>query len=175
MPINSIVAGIRSYATAYAEFQHLQDNHRDLLAPGDQKTGVIGEFYGMLFAKATYPGATVAYSEDPSQTGWDLQVTANPSGPDLRIQVKTVSGYSTTRAITPLFPGWDHLYLFYLGRDLLPTGFWIVTTTAVMAGADSLRGLKMRRPDYPQSGSPAISWGENRIMELRQLVPAIWT
>ena len=162
----------------YAAFQHLQDHHPNLLAVGDQKTGVIGEFYGMIYAQAVFPGAKVSYAEDPSQTGWDLQVTANLAGPDLSIQVKTVSAYSKKRGITPLFNGWDQLYLLYLGRDFLPTGFWIVPTNNIMDRVITPhRGLKMRRPEYPQSGSPLIPWDENggnRIVELRQLVPSIW-
>lgn len=104
-----IIGGIKAYAEAYANFQKLQDDNKDLLAIGDQKTGVIGEFFGLLYARSIYPSSQVMYPAEPCQTGWDLEVSGDDSGPDLKIQVKTVSGYSGTRAITPLFPGWDLL------------------------------------------------------------------
>jgi len=104
-----IIDGIRVYAEAYAAFQKLQDENPDFLAVGDQKTGVIGEFFGLLYARSIYPSAKVVYAADPSQTGWDLEVSGDDSGRDVKVQVKTVSGYSKTRTITPLFPGWDHL------------------------------------------------------------------
>jgi hypothetical protein len=165
-----IIDGIKAYAEAYAGFQKLQDENPDLLAVGDQKTGVIGEFFGLLYARSIYPSAKVGYAPDPSQTGWDLEVSGDDSGPDIKIQVKTVSGYSKTRTITPLFPGWDHLYLMYLGRSLMPEGFWIVTDNNILRGRPSLTGLTMRKPSNPQSGSQSIPWGENRIGELMRLV-----
>jgi hypothetical protein len=47
------------YAEAYASFQKLQDENADLLAVGDQKTGVIGEFFSLLYARSVYPFAKV--------------------------------------------------------------------------------------------------------------------
>jgi hypothetical protein len=165
-----IVNGIRLYAEAYSVFQKLQDDNPELLAVGDQKTGVIGEFFGLLYAQSIYPSAKVGYAADPSQTGWDLEVSSDECGPDIKIQVKTVSGYSKTRTITPLFPGWDHLYLMYLGRNLMPEGFWIVTNNDIFRGRFSLTGLTMRKPTNPQSGSVSIPWGEDRVEELMRLV-----
>jgi hypothetical protein len=164
-----IIEGIKAYAEAYARFQKLQDENPDLLAVGDQKTGVIGEFFALLYARSIYPSAKVTYAADPSQAGWDLKVSGDDAGPDLKIQVKTVSGYSNTRTITPLFPGWDHLYLIYLGRDLMPEGFWIVTDTNIFRGRLSLTGLTMRKPTNPQSGSQCIPWGENCVGDLMRV------
>jgi hypothetical protein len=164
-----IIEGVKAYAEAYARFQKLQDDNADLLAIGDQKTGVIGEFFGLLYARSIHPSSKVIYA-DPSQTGWDLEVSGDNPGPDLRIQVKTVSEYSRTRAMTPLFPGWDLLYLVYLGRGLMPDGFWIVDNNGIFGGRASLTGLKMRKPDNPQSGSHSIPWGENRVSELMRLI-----
>ena len=72
-----ILNGIRVYAEAYASFQKLQDENTDLLAVGDQKTGVIGEFFGLIYARSVYPSAKVNYSSDPSQTGWDLAISGD--------------------------------------------------------------------------------------------------
>jgi hypothetical protein len=156
-----IIAGIREYASAYDRFQRLQDTHRDHLPLGDQKTGVIGEFYAMLFARWTYPRCSVAFAA-PTQA-WDIEVSGEI---DVRIQTKTVSDYSTTRIISPIFPGWDHLYLLSIDRAFLPTGFWVVTTSDIFAGHESLRSQKMRDPAKPTSGSPRIPFGTNRIAEL---------
>jgi len=84
--------------------------------------------------------------------------------------VKTVSGYSKTRTITPLFPGWDHLYLMYLGRSLMPEGFWIVSENDVFRGRPSLTGPTMRKATNLQSGSQCISWGKNRVGDLMRVV-----
>jgi hypothetical protein len=165
-----ILTGIKIYAEAYEAFQKLQDENPDFLAIGDQKTGVIGEFFSLLYARSVYPSGRVVYATDPSQTGWDLQVCGNESGPDVKIQVKTVSAYSKTRTITPLFPGWDHLYLMYLGRTLMPEGFWIVTENNIFRGCPSLTGLTMRKPTNPQSGSQRILWGENRVTDLNRVM-----
>jgi hypothetical protein len=54
-----IIAAIKDYATAYDRFQRFQDAHRDRLPLGDQKTGVIGEVYAMIFARSTFPGCTI--------------------------------------------------------------------------------------------------------------------
>lgn len=91
MPHREILSGIAAYAQAYGAFQQLQDAHRDLLTVGDQKTGVIGEFYGLMYARSKYVSCQVRYAADPSQTGWDLEVEAGVTGPDLKIQIETVS------------------------------------------------------------------------------------
>jgi hypothetical protein len=165
-----IIGRINAYAAAYAELQKLQDENPDHLAVGDQKTGVVGEFFGLLYARSIYPSAKISYSPDPSQTGWDLSVCGKRSRRDVKIQVKTVSGYSKKRTITPLFPDWDHLYLVYLGRCLMPQGFWIVTDNNIFRGRSVLIGLKMRKPGNSQSGSRSIPWGEDRVADLMAVV-----
>lgn len=103
MPVAEIIAAIDRYASAYRALQELQDSHTEFLTVGDQKTGVIGEFYALLFLKNRFPNASITYSENPSQTGWDIEVVV-PNRPDpLRVQVKTVSEYSSSRTITPIF------------------------------------------------------------------------
>jgi len=165
-----IIKGIKAYAKAYGRFQELQDKNPGFLAVGDQKTGVIGEFFGLLYARSHHKHAKVEYAA-PNQTGWDIEVSGNESGPDLKIQVKTVSAFSKTRVITPLFPGWDHLYLMFVGRDFMPQGFWnVVDSNSIFQGRDSLTGLKMRKPDNAQSGSSAIPWGENHVDSLLKVI-----
>lgn len=162
--INGIIDGIREYASAYDRFQRLQDAHCEHLPFGDQKTGVIGEFYAMLFARAAYASCSVAFAG--ATQAWDIEVSGEIA---VRIQVKAVSAYSTTRIISPVFPGWDHLYLLALDRAFLPTGFWVVTTPDIFAGREHLKGQKMRDPSRPARGSSRIPFGENRVAELLPL------
>ena len=160
-----IIAAIRDYATAYDRFQGFQNSHPDKLPLGDQKTGVIGEFYAMLFTRLAYPRCSITFASPTAS--WDIEVSGEH---DLKIQVKTVSEYSTTRIISPIFPGWDHLYLLALNRAFLPTGFWTVTTSNIFGGRPALRSQKMRDPAKPTSGSPSIPFGDNRIDELSPLI-----
>jgi len=163
--MNEIVASIRLYAAAYSNFQLMQDTHPGHLPVGDQKTGVIGEFYAMLFARSFYHQSTVSFA-NPTEA-WDIEVAGEH---DVKIQVKAVSDYSRTRIISPIFPGWDQLYLISLDRALLPNGFWIITDPNIFDGRESLRSQKMRNPSLPNSGSQRIPFGENRLAEILPLI-----
>lgn len=161
-----IIDSIEAYAKAYGRFQKLQDQNKDFLVLGDQKTGVIGEFFGLLYARSQYPSANVKYAENPCQTGWDIEV----AGPPLKIQVKTVSAFSKRRFTTPLSSGWNHLYLVFLGDDFMPRGFWIAESiNDILGGQKSRKRLRMRDPDKPRSGS-WIPWGENRVDDLLAVI-----
>jgi hypothetical protein len=103
-----------------------------------------------------------------SEKGWDIDV-ARP-GRRWKVQVKTVSGYSSTRTISPIHRGWDELFIVYLGRDFKPLGFWIVIDNAIVAQGEVLKGCKCRKPGNCTSGSDVIPWGEERINEFRKLV-----
>ena len=160
-----IIAAIRDYATAYNRFQAFQNSHPDQLPLGDQKTGVIGEFYAMKYARFAYPHCNIIFAA-PTES-WDIEVSGDQN---LKIQVKTVSEYSRTRIISPIFPGWDHLYLLALDQAFLPTGFWTVTTSDIFGGEPALRSKIMRAPAKPTSGSSSIPFGNNRIEELLPLI-----
>ena len=169
MPIPEVLNVIERYASAYRALQELQDNNPDLLAVGDQKTGVIGEFYALLYLKHRYPSAAITYSENPSQTGWDIKVVPHDYTEPLTIQVKTVSDYSSNRTITPISPGWNELYCLFLDRDLRPTGFWVIDDDSFLAG-ETRTGLRMRHPNNLASGSADIPFGDNRVGELNAIV-----
>jgi hypothetical protein len=167
--IQEILSTIDHYASAYRDLQNLQEMHTDLLPVGDQKTGVIGEFYAVLYLRALYPDAHISFSENPSQNGWDIQVRISDHPNVSKVQVKTVSAYSSTRTISPISPGWDELYLLFLGNNLKPIGFWQVKGDAFLRGS-TRSGLKMRNPDKNSPGSSDIPFGENRIVELTQAI-----
>ena len=87
-----------------------------------------------------------------------------------RVQVKTVSAYSTTRTISPIHRGWDQLLVVYLGRDFKPRGFWVITDTSIVAPGKALASRKCPFPDGRRSGSKGIPWGENQVDEFMKLV-----
>ncbi len=87
-----------------------------------------------------------------SEKGRDIQVI-QPDGDDFKVQVKTVSAYSTTRTISPLHHGWDELHLVYLNRMLQPERFWIVRDNSIVCDEKPLSGKKCSIPEKTGTGS----------------------
>ncbi len=85
---------------------------------------------------------------------------------DFRVQIKTVSGDSETRAISPIHHGWDQLWLIYVDRVSLPVGFWVITDRTIVAEGEVRKGYRCPLPTDSRSGSTSIPFGENRIDEL---------
>jgi hypothetical protein len=133
---------------------------------GDQKTGVVGEFYSYLYLLYTKPDSTPRLSSNRSEKGWDIEYSEN--GRSVRVQVKAVSAFSTTRAISPIHAGWDQLFLLFLSRELKPEGFWIHDDTTICTSIPKrgLIGLKMRNPTDPNSGSAILNFGNSHLNEL---------
>jgi hypothetical protein len=157
---------IARYAQAYGDLQTMQELSR-LIPIGDQKTGAIAEFYARLYLEQRYPEARIRFGGH-SESGWDLEVTPDVGGA-LRIQVKGVSAYSTTRRISPIKSGWDLLYLVYLGRDFLPLGFWVVEDPSIMQGG-VLAACCCPDPVSGRGGSTRLKLGTNRIEEFMAAV-----
>lgn len=187
MCLSEINAAIKAYAEAYqtlSSLQSQQQQHEALnmlqfhpqkkdecltwLPQGDQKTGVIGEYYAMCYVRCMDGGAWSAkFSDNPSEKGWDIMARNNISAKEIRIQVKTVSAYSKTRAMTPLHSEWDHLYLIHLKKNFQPDGFWILEDddhTFMSQYNPPITGLKMRDPGDPNSGTEAI-WKNPRTTD----------
>jgi hypothetical protein len=160
-----IIKAIRQYSRAYQELDDLQGEDR-LIPIGDQKTGCIGEFYAMLYVKATNPKSPVRFTK-PSSKGWDIEVEL-PGSDMQKIQVKTVSAYSKKRMMTPIHEGWDDLYVLHLDRHLEPDGFWIVPKATISAREMPLRGMRCPDPEKGRIGSRSIHFGENLVAELRR-------
>jgi len=166
MNIESIHKSIEQYASAYGNLQNLQDNS-DLIPLGDQKTGCIGEFYVFLYLNQIHPSSKINYAGH-SNKGWDIKVEFENS--NLKIQVKTVSAYSTTRTISPIHKGWDQLFIIYLSRDLKPLGFWQINDPFIFGENDCLKGRKCKNPNNPNTGSKDIPFGKNKIEELKNAI-----
>lgn len=165
--ITIILDSIRSYAKAYDILETLQERYSHFMPSGDQKTGVIGEFYSMLYLQRTYPKSSISLG-NAAQKGWDIEVSQS-KGRSKYIQVKTVSGFSKTRRISPIHHGWDKLFLMYLDKKLFPIGFWIVDDSAMVKSDEELIGKTMPIPGKENTGSAAF---KNRIDQLSELLEA---
>ena len=164
--VPEVLDAIREYAKAYARLQALQDR-ADMIPPGDQKTGCIGEFFVYLYLKNKHPNQAIRFAGH-SNKGWDLEL--GQDGKERRIQTKTVSAYSKTRRLSPISTGWHELFVVYLGRDLLPEGFWIVTDLKIIPKAGVLRHCSSPHPGGQHAGTAAIPFGKNRVNELKAAV-----
>ncbi len=164
--LTDIKCAIDQYAKAYLALEGLQDRFPDWLPKGDQKTGIIGEFYAKVYLAARYPGAEIHFGGH-SQTGWDLVVKQEQK---IKVQVKTVSAHSSSRRLTPIHPGWDVLYLMYLGRDLCPKGFWVIDDPNIIPDGGELIGKKMPLPGNPRTGSREFA---NRKDQLDSLLDSL--
>jgi len=120
--MNEIIKIISEYSKVYKEFERLQKAEE--LAGGDQKTGVIGEYYAKLYIESVIKGGDIKYAENGAP--WDIVYTIDSD--ETKIQVKTVSFYSKTRTIAPLNmspKAFDFLYLISLNKNFKPNGFYI--------------------------------------------------
>lgn len=159
---NKIKNGILSYAKAYARLQNLQNIFPEILPKGDQKTGVIGEYYSFLYLISLFGESRLRYGGH-SEKGWDIEIIGKTP---IRIQVKTVSEFSKNRIISPLHSGWNKLFILYLNKKFYPEGFWIITDKKFLDGRDKLSGLRCCLPSKPSTGSSCIPFGKNRVEEI---------
>ena len=166
MDLKSIHKSIEQYASAYENLQWQQDNS-GLIPQGDQKTGCIGEFYAFLYLIKNYPSSKITYAGH-SNKGWDIEVDSESI--NLKLQVKTVSAYSATRAISPIHKGWDQLLIIYLGKDLKPLGFWQICDPLIVGDNSCLKGRKCKDPNNLNTGSKDIPFGKNRVEELKNAI-----
>lgn len=121
---------IKQYADVYKEFERFQKGDNSLLAGGDQKTGVIAEYYAKCYIEKTFN--VVAHYANPGEC-YDLSYQLD-NEEIIKIQVKGVSAHSKTRIIAPLnlkilndnHP-FDFLYLISLDENFIPNAFYIDT------------------------------------------------
>jgi len=177
----SVSDAIEAYAKAYALLEKIQnpdskpEESSRLMPTGDQKTGCIGEYWAMRFARNRWPKKICKFGTH-SEHGWDIQVEGTSS----RIQVKTVSGWSKSRRLSPIhnpttrpkkasvdWAPWTDLWLIYLSKDLIPTGFWQLKFGDINFGdREKLSGFVIRKPNGEAGGSSPIRWPKNTIAKL---------
>ncbi|CAD5258198.1 MULTISPECIES: hypothetical protein [unclassified Imperialibacter] len=170
---------IEKYAEVYGKFEALQDKNCKSLPGGDQKTGVIAEYYVKCYIE--YSNHVVAeYASHGSP--FDISYTSN-SGQTIRAQVKAVSAHSKTRIIAPLrlFDDegnrtFDDLYLVELGYDFSPVGLYINSFEAIQQRVNNpsrkrIQGSKMiDSTDQKKPGSSFFDFSENKVDELLRAI-----
>jgi len=177
----SIEKAIASFAQAYEALENLQahearkEAHSALLPPtGDQKTGLIGEYWAIRYARIIFKDATVIFGGH-SQKGWDLKIV-KPRASTRYIQIKTVSDFGKGKVSPICVPSkkreandepdmpdyWDELWLLRLDRHFQPVVLWRLKPEHVaFNGACCLKGKTLRRhPDERNTGSTCFKWDE---------------
>ena len=164
---HEIQKAIKTFAKGYAALESLQHEDDALIPKCDQKTGAIGEFYAMIYAKHLYEGKVDTFEfGNPSQHAWDIKICKNKK--KIRtIQVKTVSGFSKTSTISPIHFGWDELWLMRLDRSFFPEGLWVIEDKSWIKQGDSITGKKMPKMGVSNSGSDVF---KNKVEHTAELL-----
>jgi hypothetical protein len=170
---NKIRLLIKKYAEVYKGFEELQSGN-GLLASGDQKTGVIAEYYAKRFIEhVTKDSKSVAYAK--SGASFDI-IYRSKVGKLVKVQVKGVSAHSRSRVIAPLNlkdkngkKAFDELFLIALDSDFLPKEFYINKYADILQRLDPKRdrivGSKMKGSNA-SGGSSIYDFSKDRISAL---------
>ena len=138
---NEISELIKEYAKVYQRFESFQKTEKKDKTPesklpqGDQKTGVIGEYYAKLFYKNKKDVQKVDYASIGSKH--DLIVEFS-NGTNKRIQVKCVSAHSKSKILAPInmtmtddgVP-FHELLIIYLDINFEPQAAYLNTYEAI--------------------------------------------
>jgi hypothetical protein len=126
---------------------------------GDQKTGVIAEFFARIYAKHRFPRAEFEFGS-VSEHAWDIKVL-QPGQQEIKVQVKAVSAHSQTSRVSPIHPGWNQLWLIRLNEHLRPEALWVIEASNVSWSNTPLKNSTMPKFGNPQSGSVKLRGGTN--------------
>lgn len=159
---------IRKYALAYAALEKLQRCENALFPIGDQKTGVIAEFYARLYVASRWPSARFIYGH-PSEHAWDITVRRRRCA-DYKIQVKAVSSHSHTSRVSPIHPGWHELYLMRFNDEFAPIGFWVVSAAGRPWSKVTIEASTMPMRGVRRSGSAIFRDAADNLDELSQVL-----
>jgi hypothetical protein len=166
----NIFPAIEQYARAYRTLGDLHRQYRTLVPNGDQKTGVIAEFYARLFARIRYAGAKFEFGPT-SQHAWDFKVTVPGRRRRFNIQVKAVSAHADWNRISPIHRGWNELWLMRLDRSFHPVGFWIVPAHSFdWKGKKKMLNRTMPKRSKAGSGSKAFKHATDHLDALRAAI-----
>ena len=165
---------IRQYAEVYKKFESFQKGNNSLFPGGDQKTGVVAEYYAKCFIENSL-GAKAEYAS--SGASFDLKYLFN--GKEIKVQVKTVSAHSKTRTIAPLnitLGAFDFLYLISLDENFIPNSFYVNTHNYLKSKANGklkIRGSTMKGTSIYgiyRSGSTIYDFTDDKIIDLMQAI-----
>jgi hypothetical protein len=171
---------VKKYAKAYDDLEKIQKDKNFDYVPivGDQKTGVIGEAF--IFEYLKRQGHPDLEFGSAAEKAWDIKY---PFGLALNgvvlVQVKTVSAFSKTRAISPIHfaPDYCELYLVSLNKDFIPDAIWMPrgfksSKKKIRDGEEVVIGTKMpKTADDAASGFTEI---EDIFDEFKQLFPELY-
>lgn len=169
---------IAQYAKLYSSFEELQEKN-DILPKGDQKTGVIGEYYAKCYANCIAQNAQYG---KPGEVA-DLNYVDKKTGKKVAVQVKCVSAHSKTRTIAPLNiektkgkRPFEFLYLIDLDVNFEPIGFYINTYDEIVKKKPNKKrilGTKMKgicSNGKLTAGSAIYDFTDNRVEELKSAI-----
>lgn len=159
-----ILQAISTYAQAYKQLEVVQRANPALLPRGDQKTGVIAEFYGRLYAAERFAPAKPEFGST-SEHAWDIKVQ-QPNGAIIKIQIKAVSAHAEKSRISTIHPGWDELWLMRLTEEMLPEAFWIYKKNNCPWAVSIQKSKTMPQLGKPGTGSIELRNGEDRLTDL---------
>ncbi|MDF3027034.1 MAG: hypothetical protein K0S23_1341 [Fluviicola sp.] len=158
---------IKAYASVYQEFETIQ--HSEILPKGDQKTGVIGEYYAKKHIESLSNSELIEYAKSGKK--YDIKYVDSKTKSKIKVQVKCVSAHSNTKTIAPLNMGtgaFDKLYLIALDENFIPVGFYINEFDDLKGRLKKdqlwIRGSKMKH--VGENGSRVYDFSNNRIDEL---------
>jgi hypothetical protein len=174
------ISVVKKYAEAYRDFEEIQKSPDFDFVPetGDQKTGIIGKTF--VFEYLRRQGQPDLEFGNHSQKGWDIKYTFGlaPNGVVL-VQVKTVSAFSKTKAISPihLAPDYCELYLVSLDENLIPDNIWKLkgyspAKMKVQDGEEVVIGTRM--PIDAGDTSSGFTELENISEDFKQMFPELY-
>jgi hypothetical protein len=157
--VQDIFDAIAQYADAYGRLERLQRARTTEIPIGDQKTGVIAEFYARIYAKHRFPNGTFEFGS-PSEHAWDIKVVL-PAQREVKVQVKAVSAHSQTSRVSPIHPGWHELWLMRLDEHLRPQALWVIEEGNATWSRSLLKNRTMPKLGNTSSGSAELRGGTN--------------
>lgn len=157
LDVQDAFRAIRQYAVAYKKLEEIQK--AELLPIGDQKTGVLAEFYAKIYADSVYARVETGHG---SQSAWDLKVSTSKTGKFEAVQVKAVSDFSQTRRVSPIHPGWDQLWLVCLNKQLEPYSFKIIHKKQVDWADSTMKSRTMHGGQDNKAGSAEFHGAEDQ-------------
>lgn len=166
--MHDIHQAISGYADAYSGMEAIRARYPHLLPVGDQKTGVIAEFYAKLYADHRFGGHPVSFG-GTSQSAWDLKVS-HLDGSELKIQVKAVSAHARKSRISTIHPGWDELWLIRLDHRLFPEAFWTYRKQDHAWAGRKLLSRTMPRRGEHRSGSEILRNGKDDFDTMKAVI-----
>lgn len=179
---DNFISDVKLYSESYLKLENAQKDITQKFIPqsGDQKTGVIGEAYIYQYLNAK--GLVDLTFGSASEKGWDIKFKKNIiDSQEYKVQVKTVSGFSSSRKISPIHDGWDFLYLISLDRSFKPNGLWCINqpdqlkwNIKVKSNNNIVKFLSGKKMRNPNSKCPTSTGSEDLFKIATNEIDDFW-